>query len=78
MIILFYSFAVLLIFARLVFGPSFADRLLALDILSNIFVVGLVAYTVYSKSPMYLDIAIAVVMLSFIGVLAVSKWVKEK
>lgn len=78
MILLFYSFATLLVILRLIKGPSFADRLLTLDILSNISILGIITYAIMIDSEIYLDIALAIVLLSFIGTLSIVKWVKKK
>ena len=78
MILLFYSFATLLVILRLIKGPTFADRLLTLDLLANISVLSIITYAIMIDSTLYIDIAIAIVLLSFIGTLSIVKWVEKK
>ncbi len=67
----------LLCLIRAVIGPTFADRLLALDAFGNIIVLLMVSYAIYIQSGIYLDIALLLALLSFTGVLSVAKWVKK-
>ena len=78
MILLFYSFATFLVLLRLIKGPTFADRLLSLDLLANISILAIITYSIMINSTAYVDIALAIVLLSFIGTLSVVKWVREK
>ena len=70
--------AALIIAVRLLLGPSFADRMLSAGTFMNILVVIIAIYAVSIGSDFYLDIAILMVLLSFTGTLAISKFIGDK
>ncbi len=67
-----------LCFLRVVFGPSIADRMVAIDIF-GILVVGICSLLVLITGRLFLiDIAIAWILLSFIGTLTLAKYLTGK
>ena len=63
-----------LCFFRVVFGPSIADRMVAIDIF-GILVVGICGLLVLITGRLFLiDIAIAWILLSFIGTITLAKY----
>ena len=61
-------------FFRVVFGPSIADRMVAIDIF-GILVVGICGLLVLITGRLFLiDIAIAWIILSFIGTITLAKY----
>ncbi len=61
-------------FYRVVFGPSIADRMVAIDIF-GILVVGVCGLLVLITGRLFLiDIAIAWIILSFIGTITLAKY----
>ena len=68
----------LIIAVRLALGPSFADRMLSAGALINMLVVLIAIYAVNIGSDFYLDIAILMILLSFIGTLAVVKYMGDE
>lgn len=76
MIVELFAAAGALCLARLLLGPTFADRLLAADALTSIVVFLMAFYSVVLKNPLYIDVALVFAMLSFVGTLAIAKWVK--
>jgi len=63
-----------LCFFRVVFGPSIADRMVAIDIF-GILVVGICGLLVLITGRLFLiDIAIAWIILSFIGTITLAKY----
>ncbi len=65
-------------FFRVVFGPSIADRMVAIDIF-GILVVGICGLLVLITGRLFLiDIAIAWILLSFIGTLTLAKYLTGK
>ncbi|MDD5292454.1 MAG: cation:proton antiporter [Candidatus Omnitrophica bacterium] len=74
-IILFAGFLVLY---RLVKGPTAADRSVAVDVL-GILVIGICAIlAIFTHKSWYMDIAIAWALQSFIGVLALAKYLEGR
>lgn len=59
-------------------GPSIADRMVGVDIMGVLFV-GITALTaIHFNLPFLLDLAIALALLSFIGVLALAKYLERR
>ncbi len=76
MIEVVFLVAIALCLARAIFGPSFADRLIALDS-ASVLAIGFIAFIgVYLRLPYLLDIAFVIAVLSFIGTIAVSLYKK--
>ena len=55
---------------RLVKGPSTADRVVALDLLSAVAVGIMAAWSVAADDAVYLDVALLVALLAFLGTVA--------
>ncbi len=67
-----------LCFFRVVFGPSIADRMVAIDIF-GILVVGICGLLLIKTERLFLiDIAIAWIILSFIGTITLAKYLTGK
>jgi len=66
-------FCTLFVLFRVLFGPSSADRIVAVDIL-GILIIGLLALLgLYYKIDFYMDVALIWALLSFIASLAFAK-----
>ena len=59
---------------RFIKGPSTSDRLITLNVLTSLLVMLLVWHSVQRGLELYLDISIAMAMLSFVGMLALIRW----
>ena len=68
--------AAILVIVRFLLGPTFADRMIELDVLGQIMILFFVFLAIENSAPMYLDIALTFSLLLFIGTVAVSKWIK--
>ena len=67
-----------LCFLRVIFGPSVADRMVAIDIF-GILVVGICALLVVKTGRLFLiDVAIAWILISFIGTITLAKYLTRK
>ncbi|MCF7920556.1 MAG: hypothetical protein K9N06_11650 [Candidatus Cloacimonetes bacterium] len=67
-----------LCFLRVIFGPSVADRMVAIDIF-GILVVGICALLTVKTGRLFLiDIAIAWILLSFIGTITLAKYLARE
>ncbi len=66
--------AILLTFYRFIKGPTAPDRLVAFDVMtvSSLALIGLIAK--FSSRIIYLDVAIVYGLLSFLGVIIVSRY----
>jgi len=68
--------AVLVAGARFVLGPSVADRTVALDTLTIISTSLIVFIALYTGRVIYLDVALVYGILSFIGVIAIARYLE--
>lgn len=63
---------------RLILGPSAADRLVALNILSGIVLAFLVLRGVQQNRAIYLDVALVYDIFGFLGFLAVARFLRDR
>jgi multicomponent Na+:H+ antiporter subunit F len=68
---------ILLAVVRLVQGPSTADRVVALDLLSAVAVGITAAWSVAADDAVYLDVALLVALLAFLGTVAFAVHAEE-
>ena len=63
----------ILILVRIVLGKTTFDRILAVNSLGTVIVIGISIHGFYSNRPEFLDIAIVYALINFIGTVAVLK-----
>ena len=63
----------ILILVRIILGKTTFDRVLALNSLGTVIVIGISLHGFYSNRPEFLDIAIVYALINFIGTVAVLK-----
>ena len=68
------ALAVLLGFVRLWRGPSLADRVVALDMVTSAVIGFSALYVVKTGVEAYLDIAVALALVSFVSVVALARY----
>jgi multicomponent Na+:H+ antiporter subunit F len=71
------SLALILGMARLVKGPTAADRVVALDTLSIIVTAALVLLSYIFKRYIYIDVALIYGVLGFIGVIVIARYLER-
>lgn len=71
------SFGMVAAFARLVLGPSLADRVVAVDTLAVMAIGALVLVSVAEGQPVLLDIALAIALVMFIGTVAMAMTIER-
>jgi multicomponent Na+:H+ antiporter subunit F len=67
-----------LCFGRVLAGPSLADRILALDCLLIIVVVGVGVDAAVTGRGIYLDVLLVVALVAFIGTTAVARYLERR
>ena len=67
------SFSGILILIRIILGQTTFDRVLAVNSLGTIIVIGIALHGFYTNRPEFLDIAIVYALINFIGTVAVLK-----
>lgn len=68
----------LILIYRVAKGPSIADRAVASDCIDVLTSLALIVFAVYSGRGIYLDIAIVVALLGFIGTVLISKYLEGR
>ncbi|MGD9891662.1 MAG: monovalent cation/H+ antiporter complex subunit F [Dehalococcoidia bacterium] len=71
------TIALLLAFARLARGPSLPDRVVALDLITVITVGFIAAYAIDVEQRVFLDAAIVVALIAFLGTVAFARYVER-
>lgn len=60
---------------RLAKGPTAADRVIALDLLSVLVVAFLVVFSLHARNTTYLDVAIAYACIAFLSTIALMRFI---
>lgn len=68
----------ILAFIRLVLGPTHADRVLALDLIGFIIISFIAAYTITSGKTAFLDIAITLALVAFLGTVVFATFMRTR
>ena len=70
--------AFLLVFIRLTKGPDVSNRIAAMDLTASIVMAFVLLYSIIIKNAMYFDIVIVISLISFIGTIGISTYLKQK
>jgi multicomponent Na+:H+ antiporter subunit F len=63
---------------RAVLGPTAPDRVVAIDAIAALMTTSLVLLGIYYNASIYLDVALVYAFLTFIGTLAIAKYLEGK
>jgi multicomponent Na+:H+ antiporter subunit F len=74
----FLMSAMIITLARLLKGPSVNDRIAAMDLIASIIMGVILVYSVLINNAMYFDVPLIISLISFIGTIAVSTYLKQK
>lgn len=69
--------AFILTFIRLLQGPSLPDRVIALDLMTVIAIAFIGLYSIIIEEAVYLDAAIALALVSFLGTVAFARYIEH-
>ena len=72
------TLAVLVVFIRLVRGPSLPDRVVALDLMTTLGVGIIAAYAIGTDQAIFLDIATIIALISFLGTIAFAYYIQKR
>lgn len=72
------AFSVLLVFIRFLRGPSIVDRVIALDLIITIGIAMIGIYSVITNEPTFLDIAMILALIAFLGTVAFSYYLEKR
>ena len=65
-------------FVRLVRGPSLPDRIVALDLLTLLAVGVIALFAIREDQPVFLDAAIALALVAFLGTVAYARFLERR
>jgi len=70
--------ALFLVFVRMFKGPTIQDRVVALDLTASIAMGFILIYGAMADKAIYFDIPVIIALISFIGTVAISTYLKQK
>jgi multicomponent Na+:H+ antiporter subunit F len=72
------ALAAVLSFMRLVRGPTLPDRVIAIDLIGVLIVCLLVVVATSTAQQAFLDVAIVIALISFVGTVAYARYVERE
>lgn len=69
--------SVLISFVRLARGPTLPDRIAALDLIAVLALAMAAVYAMFTGEPVYLDVGIALALLTFVGTVAFASYLER-
>ncbi len=69
------SISLLVSIIRVAIGPSLPDRVVALDLIAFVVISLIATYSISSGHPVYLDVAIVLALVAFLGTIAFARFV---
>ena len=69
--------ALVLAFIRMIAGPTSADRIVALDVMTVIAISLIVFLAAFLRRMIYIDVAMVYSIISFIGVIAIARYLER-
>jgi multicomponent Na+:H+ antiporter subunit F len=72
------ALSVVLVFIRFLKGPTLSDRVVALDLLITIGIGIIAVYSIISNQPTFLDIAMILALIAFLGTVAFSYYLEKR
>ena len=75
--LLFMVLAIIPCVYRVIKGPTIPDRVIAVDAMTTVFVVMLGVYSFVQESVFFMDVALVLAIISFVGTVTISKYLDE-
>ena len=72
------SIGMLFALVRLLRGPSLPDRVVALDLMTTLVVATCGVYAVTHDQPAFLDVAVVMAIITFVGTVAFARFLEER
>jgi len=72
------SISVILIMIRFLKGPSIVDRVIALDLIITTGIGVIAVYSIITNQPTFLDIAMILALIAFLGTVAFSYYLEKR
>lgn len=71
------SFSAILVFIRIIIGPSLPDRVIAFDLIGTITIGMIAIYSITTGVESYLDVAIILSLIMFLGAVAFAYYMRK-
>lgn len=71
------SLSILAALLRVLWGPSLADRVVALDLVAYLAMGFLTTYAVFAGEDTFVDVALVLGLLAFLGTVAVARYIER-
>lgn len=75
--ITFMVIAIIPCIYRVIKGPTIPDRVIAVDAMTTVIVVILGIYSYIQESAFFMDVALVLAIISFVGTVTISKYLDE-
>ena len=72
------TFAAIFAFVRLMRGPTLPDRVIAIDLIGVLIVCTLVVVASVNGAAVFLDVALFIALISFVGTVAYARYVERE
>ena len=72
------SLSMLLALLRVILGPTLPDRVVALDLMASLAMGFITLYAVMSNQTIYLDVAIVLALIAFLGTVAFAYFIEKR
>lgn len=71
------SLALILIFIRLILGPTLPDRVVALELFASVIVAIIGAYAIYTDTASFIDVAIVAALTAFLAAIGFGRFLER-
>ena len=68
--------ALVMTFVRLLIGPTLADRVVALDLVSYQAIAFMIIYAVVERQQQFIEVALVLALIAFLGTVAFARYVE--
>ncbi|MBN1281044.1 MAG: cation:proton antiporter [Candidatus Thermoplasmatota archaeon] len=75
-VVIALALCVILALVRVIRGPTAPDRVVGVDTINTIVIVGMVAFGMAFREVIYIDVAIVYALLSFVSTLFLAKYLE--
>ncbi len=72
------SLALLFASYRVLKGPTIADRVVAVDLITTIGIAIIVCFAIVSKHTLFIDVAMVVALTGFLGTIAFAHYIEQQ
>ncbi|HLR14861.1 MAG TPA: Na(+)/H(+) antiporter subunit F1 [Bacillota bacterium] len=75
--LIFFGVAIAITFTRILLGPTFSDRVIAMDVIGVNLISAMAIVSILYKTKAFLDVMLILAILAFISTIAFSKFLER-